>query len=284
VTRSQKILQTHKPICSISILLSTAQLGFSSQVSLQNLRDTVISLSPSPQGIRLARTSSKPWWLTVQYQAYFPLRFYVELGCMLSPHISTTLTSQTSTQTNAITMTEPLHLSLPLYHHLRQHLTNTPPHLILFRRCTSTATEQIHPHLRFVQCTSLALPPTLLDLVTWGATACSHLQLRLIWDLSSFSSNRVARAWISINWYLCREVSKLFVTNGHQQIRSYLLVFCWGEAEGGSLENLLSAECCVLGGRQLEVPWEEGLWGRGKLTNICEFILSPIVIIQLNVN
>jgi hypothetical protein len=54
--------------------------------------------------------------------------FYVELGCMLSPQISTTLASQTSTQNpNTITMTEPLHMSLPLHHHPCQHLTNTPP-------------------------------------------------------------------------------------------------------------------------------------------------------------
>ncbi len=61
-------------------------------------------------------------------------------------------------------------------------------------------------------------------------------------------------------------------------------MFCSGEADGGSLENLLSA--VFLGGDDQRCHGRRGLWGSGKLTNICEFILLPIVIIiqLLNAN
>ncbi len=79
-------------------------------------------------------------------------------------------------------------------------------------------------------------------------------------------------------------MSKLFVTNGHRQIGSYLLVFCSGEADRGSLENLLSA--VFWGGGNQKCRGRRGLWGSGKLTNICEFISLPVVIIiqLLNAN
>ena len=44
------------------------------------LRDTVNSLSPGPQDLRLAGTSFQTWQATAQFQAYFPLLIHVEPG------------------------------------------------------------------------------------------------------------------------------------------------------------------------------------------------------------
>jgi hypothetical protein len=44
------------------------------------LRDTVNSLSPGPQDLRLAGTFFKTCQATIQFQAYFPLLIHIELG------------------------------------------------------------------------------------------------------------------------------------------------------------------------------------------------------------